>query len=90
MFRIPTLSEPTVEFLTECTYGDTWREIVSIPPRYRWLKELMRVEGSKIADELQEQGVAIVGQGNRVLINMSKLPELADLLETIEKERAEQ
>lgn len=79
------LSDKTVEFLTECTYGDTYREITRLPARYRWLKSLMRAEGNGIAQELTKRGLAITTRDNRVLINMSKLPEFAKMIARLER-----
>lgn len=79
------LSDKTVEFLTECTYGDTYREITRLPERYRWLKSLMRTEGNGIAQELTIRGLALTTRDNRVLIDMSKLPELAKVIDRLER-----
>lgn len=84
MLTIPYLSDTTVEFLTECTYGDEWREISALPQKYRWLKSLMRIEGNQIVKELSEHNLAVVSNKHQVLINMSKLGMLAKLISNIE------
>lgn len=80
------VSNMTWEFLTECTYGDRYREIVKLPDRYQWLKTLMKIEGNEIAKELTNKGLAIVTEDKRVFVNMSKLPELGYLLGKMEVE----
>lgn len=85
LFSIPRLSDKTVAFLTECTYGDTWREVKHLPRRYAWLKTLMRLEGTQVAKELYEHGLATSSTDGRVFVNMSRLPELVDLLELLER-----
>lgn len=79
------LSELTWEFLTECTYGDEFRTITRLPDRYRWLKSLMRAEGNEIAKELDERKLAKVATDGTVMINISQLPELAELLNRLER-----
>lgn len=86
MFTISNASDKTVEFLTECKYGDTFREIVELPVKYRWLKTLMRIDGELISKELTERNLAIVANHGRVLVNMTKLPELEELIEKLERD----
>lgn len=85
MFSIPNVSDQTVEFLTESTYGDTYREIIQLPPMYAWLKTLMRIKGKQVADELTKKRLAVTTSDGRVLVNMTKLPELAELIDEIER-----
>ena len=85
MFSMPFLTDKTVEFLTESTYGDTWREVIQIPNKYRWLKSLMEVDGRQVANELECHGLAVATNDGRVFVNMTKLPELEELLERLER-----
>ena len=87
MFSISNLSDNTVEFLTECEYGDCFREIKKLPRKYRWLKSLMRIDGEKIAKELTYRDIAIVSTNGQVLVNMTKLEELKELIEKLESDR---
>lgn len=87
MINITSLSNTTVEFLTECTYGDTWREITKLPDKYAWLPALMRREGEHIAKELSRLRLATSDHDGRVFVNMSRLPELAALIERLEAGR---
>ena len=89
MIELTGLSDQAVEFITECRYGDRWREIRRAPEKYYWLRTLMRTEMREVMRELEDAGLATRTRDGRTLINMSRLPQLEAVLLRIENQRRE-